>query len=188
VRGNLEVTIKKLVFQNVFVLLCNLVLLPIALADTPASSPIPAILEPPANQKLAFTLSARGVQIYECRALPHEPTRCQWFLKAPEAKLFNDQGRKIGRHLVGPTWELDDGGKVVGKVIAKVDAPDGKGIPWLLLNAVETNGKIMDKVKSIQRVYTIGGLPPRQLPNKSDVGQEKRIEYSAIYRFFINRF
>jgi hypothetical protein len=182
------VIIKRLFFQSVFVLLWYLVSLTIGLAEAPVSPLIPTGLEPPAYQKLAFTLSARGVQIYECRALPDEPTKYQWFLKAPEAELFNDQGRRIGRHLVGPTWQLDDGSKAVGKVIAKVNAPDGKGVPWLLLNAVETKGASMDKVKSIQRLYTVGGLPPGELPNKSDLGQEKRIEYSATYRFFVNKF
>ncbi|HEY0792599.1 MAG TPA: DUF3455 domain-containing protein [Chthoniobacterales bacterium] len=108
--------------------------------------------------------------------------------KAPEADLFDAQGRKVGRHSAGPTWELDDGGKVVGRVKVKADAPDGQGIAWLLLEAVKTSGGgIMSKVQSIQRVGTFGGKPPAAPADQAMVGQESRVEYTATYKFYVAR-
>jgi hypothetical protein len=41
-------------------------------------------------------------------------------LKAPDADLFDEGGRRIGRHFAGPTWEAsDDGSKVIGTPIEK---------------------------------------------------------------------
>ncbi len=77
--------------------------------------------EIPANQTLALTLDARGVQIYECRAVAGDPAKYEWAFKAPEADLFDAQGRKVGRHYAGPTWELADGSKV-----ERVDTFGGK--------------------------------------------------------------
>ena len=80
----------------------------------PATPPLPAVpasLEAPANQKAALTLTARGVQIYECRPVQGDPTRFEWVFKAPEADLFDAAGHQVGRHYAGPTWELTDGGK-----------------------------------------------------------------------------
>jgi hypothetical protein len=158
------------------------------LADpAPLSLPAtPANLEVSANQVLALVLTARGVQIYECRPVPGESAKFEWAFKAPEADLFDAQGRKVGRHSAGPTWELADGGKVVGRVKAKADAPDGQGIPWLLLEAVESRGGgTMGRVQSIQRVGTVGGKAPVEPAEQVRVGQESRVEYTATYKFYV---
>lgn len=158
--------------------------------ELPAQPALPANLAPPADQVLALTLTARGVQIYECRAVPGgESNRFEWAFKAPEADLFDAQGRKVGRHYAGPTWELtgDGGGKVAGRVKAKAEAPDGKGIPWLLLEAAPASGGgVMGRVQSIQRVNTVGGqAPAEEVANQAKVGQERRVEYTATYHFYV---
>lgn len=164
-----------------------------ALARTASAEPaLPANLAAPADQVLALTLTARGVQIYECRPVPNEPGKSEWAFKAPEADLFDAQDRKVGRHYAGPTWELtgeNDGGggsKVVGRVKAKADAPDGKGIPWLLLEAAQTSGDgVLGRVQSIQRVDTAGGQAPTdEKADSAKAGQERRVAYSATYRFY----
>ena len=156
-----------------------LAILPATFAD-PVSS-----LEVPANQTLALTLTAKGVQIYECRAVAGDPAKFEWAFKAPEADLFDAQGHKVGRHYAGPTWELADGGKVVGKLKVKADAPDGKGVPWLLLDTAQASGTVLGKVQSVQRVDTVGGMTPTESANATKAGQEKRVEYTAIYRFYV---
>ena len=69
-------------------------------------------------------------------------------------------------YYAGPTWEASDGSKVVGVVKAKVDAPDPRSIPWLLL---ETHGTgkagMFAKVTSIQRVATVGGAIYSETPS-----------------------
>ncbi len=154
-----------------------------------AAPEVPAVLQPPAGQILALSLTARGVQIYQCRPVPGaEPAKFEWAFRAPEADLFDEQGRKAGRHYGGPTWELTDGGKVVGQVKAKADAPDGRGIPWLLLEAAGAaeGGGVMGRVRSVQRVNTDGGRAPADEPaDQSRVGQERRVPYTATYHFFV---
>ena len=166
-------------------LLCLLALLSTMLAGTAPPAALPASLEAPAHQALAFALTGRGVQIYECRAVPGEPNKFEWAFKAPEADLFNAQGQRIGRHFAGPTWELTDGSKVVGRVTAKADAPDGKGIPWLSLEAVQASGATLSKVQTIQRVDTTGGKAPLTPADSTRVGQEARVEYTATYKFYV---
>jgi hypothetical protein len=154
-------------------------------ADTaPVSSPLVS-LEAPANQTLALVLNARGVQIYVCRPVQGDPAKFEWAFKAPEAELFDAQGRKVGRHYAGPTWELTDGGKVVGRVKSKIEAPDGKGIPWLLLEAVQASGETMGKVLSIQRVDTVGGKAPADQADATKVAKEVRVDYTATYKFYV---
>ena len=50
---------------------------------------------------------ATGFQIYVCR--PDVEGKPVWALKAPEAELFDEQGKSIGRHFAGPTWQFSDG-------------------------------------------------------------------------------
>ena len=102
-----------------------------------------------------------------------QPGKFEWAFKEPDADLFDAQGRKVGHHSAGPTWELTAGGKVVGKVKAKADAPDGKGVPWLLLDAVQTSGGgIMTQVKSIRRINTVGGNAPSEPPTGGPMGEK----------------
>jgi hypothetical protein len=169
------------------ILLCLVALLYTTLAGTALSPATPPAIEPPVNQTLAITLTGRGVQIYRCSAVPGAANKFEWSFTAPEADLFDSKGVKVGRHSAGPTWELDNDGKVVGHVKAKADAPDGKGVPWLLLDVVEASGKIMGKVKSIQRIDTVGGKAPVEPADETKLGQEERVDYTATYKFYVNK-
>ena len=95
---------------------------------------MPDKLKPGANESLAMIVSAKGVQIYECRAKKDQAGAYEWAFVAPEADLFDASGRKIGRHYAGPHWESTDGGKVAVTVKESTDAPQADGIPWLLLD------------------------------------------------------
>ena len=177
----------KTILRHLPLLLCLFTPSLAALLGDPApASPAaaPASLEVPAGQTLALTLTARGVQIYECRAVAADPTKFEWAFKAPEADLFDAQGRKVGRHFAGPTWELTDGGKVAGRVKAKADAPDGKGVAWLLLEATQASGATLGKVQSIQRVDTVGGKTPTEPATPAKAGQAIRVDYTATYKFY----
>ena len=100
---------------------------------------------------------ATGFQIYVCR--PDADGKPAWTLKAPEAELFDEQGKSIGKHFGGPTWQLNDGSQITGKMAAKADAPDPKAIPWLLVTVTGHSGSgKLSGVTSIQRVNTVGGL------------------------------
>jgi len=143
---------------------------------TPPS--IPANLQAPAYETLSLETAATGVQIYECRA-------GQWVFKAPEADLFDRSGNKIGTHYAGPTWESNDGSKVVAAVAARDDAAAGGAIPWLLLTAKSNAGNgVFGRTRSIQRVSTVGGTTPTEPCTQADAGKVARVAYEAVYYFY----
>ena len=146
---------------------------------------VPANLAVKTDQEVALILTAKGVQIYECRPVGGDPAKFAWVFKAPEADLFDAAGRKAGRHYAGPTWELADGSKVTGRVLTKADSPGGKGVPWLLLEATGNAGTgALDRVRSIQRIDTAGGNPPAEPAGQTTAGQERRVDYTATYVFY----
>jgi hypothetical protein len=148
----------------------------------------PQALEAPSDQVLAVAARGVGVQIYECVAAKDDPSHFSWTLKAPEAVLQLASGATLGKHYGGPTWEAADGSKVIGEVVAKLDAPDGTAIPWLLLRAKSTSGPgQFSAIKSIQRLRTVGGKAPATGCDQTQSGKEARVPYSAQYRFFTAR-
>jgi hypothetical protein len=159
-----------------------------AFADMGSAPGVPENLKPPVTQTVAVVAQANGVQIYECNASKSDPTRFEWAFKSPEAELFDDAGRKIGKHYAGPTWESDDGSKVVGEVKARDDGPDADAIPWLLLNAKSAEGNgIFGKTQSVQRVKTVGGKAPADGCDQAHLGKVARVAYRATYNFYVAR-
>lgn len=151
-------------------------------------SGVPETLKVPATQVLSLETQAIGVQIYECKASKDDSMRFDWVFKAPEAELFDSAGKRIGRHYTGPTWEADDGSRVVGEVSARDDGPDPNAIPWLLLTAKSTSGNgVFGQTQSIQRMHTTGGKAPAEGCNQAQVGKETRVPYTAKYYFYIAR-
>ncbi len=147
---------------------------------------VPENLKVPAGQTLTLVSPATGVQIYECRAAKTDPAKLEWAFKAPEADLFDLSGKKIGKHYAGPTWESNDGSKVVGEVKARDDGPNANAIPWLLLSAKSTSGKgVFSQTQSIQRLYTVGGKAPATGCNRAQLGKEARVPYKATYYFYV---
>ena len=149
--------------------------------------PVPEALKPEANQKLALVVHARGEQIYECRERKDQPAdqagAYDWAFVAPQAGLFDRNGKQIGKHYAGPSWEAADGSKIVGKVRQAAAAPATGDIPWLLLEA-KSAGKdgTFSKFTSVQRVATAGGVAP---PNGCPLaGYRVEIPYTADYYFF----
>ena len=146
---------------------------------------IPQALTVPAGQKLSLEAHATGVQIYECKANKDDPKRFEWTFKAPEAQLFDAAGKGIGKHYAGPTWESNDGSKVIGEVKVKDPGPDPASIPWLLLSAKPTTGNgVFAGTQSIQRVHTSGGNAPAAGCDPANASKEARVPYKAIYRFY----
>lgn len=146
---------------------------------------VPETLKVPMSQVLSLEAQATGVQIYECKASKDDPMKFEWIFKAPEAELFDRDGKKIGRHYAGPTWESNDGSNVVGEVRARDNGPDPNAIPWLLLSAKSTSGNgVFSQTQSIQRVQTAGGKAPAEGCNQAQAGKEMRVPYKAKYYFY----
>jgi hypothetical protein len=143
---------------------------------------VPQPLHPPVDQKLVFELVGKGDQIYVCKA---DGGQFSWALKAPEARLFDKDGKAFGKHFAGPSWEANDGSRVTGKAVANVASPDADSIPWLLVNVIGHEGEgVMSRVTTIQRLQTKGGKAPASGCDAGHVGEEVRRAYSAEYLFY----
>jgi hypothetical protein len=130
-------------------------------------------IDVPRYSRLLLRAVGSGDQIYGC-------VNGNWALKAPDAKLLNPEGSVIGRHFAGPTWQLNDGSRIKGKVIAQQVAPDATGVPWLLLESVGGTGRF-GTVRFIQRTGTHGGNAPHGSCSQSTM---RRIPYTATYSFY----
>ena len=164
-------------------------LLCIAAACSTPGLPVPDQLKPPAGESPIAALTARGVQIYECRARTDDAQASEWAFVAPQAELFDAGGRPVGKHYAGPHWESSDGSKVIGSVKARADAPQPGAIPWLLL-ATRSDGPAgaFAGVTSVQRVNTAGGTAPAAAECAAATrGREARVAYSAEYLLFGSR-
>jgi len=150
-----------------------------ALSDSACPASMPAGLAPAADQDLAFTLHATGVQIYSC-------TNGAWAFIAPDAQLYEqDPSEPVGHHFACPTCQFDDGSSVVGAKVAAATV-DPTAIPWLLLTA-KSHGPIdgrMTDVTSIQRLETTGGNSPAGPCTTGDVAN---VPYTATYFFYTSR-
>jgi len=141
----------------------------------------PDAIAPAKSERLALTIAARGVQIYECRA-GNAGEAPQWRFVAPDAELYDQRGRTIGHHGAGPHWLASDGSRLDAKLSARADAPTPGAIPWLLLASSGSGPQgLFSGVSSIQRVNTQGGVAPA---GACDLGQVARVPYSADYQMF----
>jgi hypothetical protein len=147
-----------------------------------AAQQVPKQLQAPANEQLLLQVHAKGDQIYSCKG---EGTQFAWALKAPDAQLFDKDGKPFGKHFAGPSWEANDGSRVTGKAVANTPSPDADSVPWLLVNIVGHEGTgILSRATTIQRLNTKGGKAPASGCDASHAGQEVRVPYSADYFFY----
>jgi hypothetical protein len=122
---------------------------------------------------------AEGAQIYECKT--DKDGHLSWQFREPIASLFRD-GKTVGRHYAGPTWEVGSS-IIVGKIVGRAPGAMSQDIPWLKLDVSDTlgdeNGPLQD-VTTIQRINTRGG----NLEGVCDKAGDFRAEpYSADYIF-----
>jgi len=175
----------------VLALLCGTIALrvePLAAQKTaPAKESAPdvpdAIAVPAGLQPVTFA-HASGSQVYVCKA--GAEGKFSWTLKAPEAELKDRNDKVIGTHSAGPTWKLNDGSEVTGKMAAQVPSLDEDSIPWLLVNVVSNSGKgQLAKVTAILRVHTHGGKPAASdVCDEAHKDSETKSKYTADYYFF----
>lgn len=153
-----------------------------ACSTTPALVAVPDAIKAQPNEQVAMVVPAKGVQIYECRAKAGQAGAFEWAFVAPEAALYNASGTQIGKHYGGPSWEANDGSKLVGALKARSDAPQAGNIPWLLLTTTASGAKgSFSSVTAIQRVNTVGGVAPSATCAQGNAGSQARVPYTADY-------
>jgi hypothetical protein len=144
-----------------------------------AFAQVPAAFAAPGEKTLA-TYHAEGAQIYECKA--DADGKLSWTFREPIATLLLD-GKTVGRHYAGPTWELSDGSTVVGKVAATAPGETASDIPWLKLEVTNRHGGgLLSNATTVQRLATHGG----ELQGACDrAGSFRSVSYSADYSFLL---
>lgn len=153
-----------------------------ALSVSAAAQQVPQQIQPSPEEQLLLQVHAKGDQIYTCKG---DAAQFTWTLKAPDAQLFDSNGKPFGKHFAGPSWEANDGSRVTGKAIANAPSPDADSIPWLLVNILTHDGSgVLSRATTIQRLNTKGGKSPASGCDASHVGQEVRVPYSADYLFY----
>lgn len=139
-------------------------------------------LAPPAGAKFVKKVPAIGVQIYKCVVANGQHS---WAFVAPEADLFDETGKRIGRHGAGPFWEMNDGSKVVGALSQRADALRPDAIPHLLLTTKSTGGAgLVANVAYLQRLNTVSGIAPTGGCAVADIDKQARVYYTADYLLF----
>jgi hypothetical protein len=124
------------------------------------------------------TLHAEGAQIYECKT--GSDGKLTWTFREPTASLMLD-GRTVGRHYAGPTWEHVDGSSVQAKVVGNAPGATANDIPWLKLEVVERRGTgALAGADIIQRINTAGGVLHGSCER---AGSLRSVGYSADYVF-----
>nr|WP_268959102.1 DUF3455 domain-containing protein [Paraburkholderia solitsugae] len=130
----------------------------LAACVTPPVSPPSASIAPPQAERV-MTLTASGVQNYSCEFDAQH--RLGWVFKSPLATLYDASGHAAVRHGAGPSWEAEDGSRIIGRVIAQRPSETPASIPQLLLEAHSASGSgALSAVRYVQRVHTVGGLAP----------------------------
>ena len=120
-----------------------------------ASTQEPAAVAAPGETVLA-TLHAEGAQVYECKA--GNDGKLAWAFREPIATLVLD-GKTVGRHYAGPSWEHVDGSAVVGKAVGNAPGKSAGDIPWLKLEVTAHRGSgALSGVTTVQRINTAGGV------------------------------
>jgi Protein of unknown function (DUF3455) len=123
-------------------------------------------------------LQAAGAQIYICAK--NTAGALNWTFREPIATLLED-GKTVGRHFVGPTWEFADGSHVVGEVVSKAPGVTAKDIPWLKLSVKEPpQSGLAAGATSVLRIDTKGGAFEGACDSEGELHSEP---YAATYMF-----
>ncbi len=148
-----------------------------SLTGAAAETPLPDAIAAP-GEAIVFSLHAEGAQVYECKA--GSDGKLGWSFREPIATLMLD-GKTVGRHYAGPSWEHSDGSAVVAKAAGNAPGATANDIPWLKLAVVSQRGSgVLTGVTTVQRINTQGG----KLDGACDkAGATRSAPYSADYVF-----
>ena len=127
--------------------------------------------------------TGRGTQDYSCKT---NGLTAIWRLLGPDARLYDADGKIVGRHFYGPSWEANDGSEIKGEVLEANASPGGPGnAPWLVLRVVSEQGQgVFAQVQMITRTDTQGGGAPKPACTNANEGVIVKVPYSARYIFF----
>jgi hypothetical protein len=143
-----------------------------------ARAELPDAIAAPGESVVAVA-HAEGVQVYECKT--GASGNLAWAFREPVATLMID-GKTVGRHYAGPSWELADGSAIVGKVAGRAPGATAQDIPLLKLEVVSQRGSgQLSGVTTVQRLNTKGGVTEGACEH---AGAFLSVPYAADYAFY----
>lgn len=143
----------------------------------PALGRMPDAIAAPGEVPI-LTVRGEGAQIYECKA--KAGGGLAWQFREPIATLLLD-GKTVGRHFAGPTWALDDGSQIKGRIAASVPGATDRDISWLRLDVTAHTGNgELSAATTVQRINTRGGA---MAGSCGQPGAFLSVPYSADYVF-----
>jgi hypothetical protein len=157
------------------------VALAVLLLSLPASAmaddkPLPAAIAAP-GETVVLSVHAVGLQLYQCK--PGADGKLAWTFTAPQATLTVD-GKVVGKHGAGPTWELLDGSAITAKAVGNAPGATENDILWLKLEVTSHKGAgQLDGVTTVQRINTKGGV----MKGACDRERGEGMPYEADYVF-----
>jgi hypothetical protein len=148
-----------------------------SLASASAQKALPEAIAAP-GETAVLKLHAEGAQVYECKN--GTDGTLAWAFREPVATLILD-GKTVGRHYAGPTWEYADGSAVVGQVAGTAPGEMAADIPLLKLAITSRRGTGgLSPATTVQRINTVGG---RLNGTCYKAGTFESVPYSADYVF-----
>lgn len=146
---------------------------------------LPASVQVPAGNKVAWETVGVGEITYECRAKADMKSQTEWVFAGPKAVLNDRQGKQVGTYYGPPaTWEAMDGSKLTGTQVAVAPSGDGN-LPFQLVKANPAVGAgALTGVTYIQRVALKGGVAPKTPCTPATLGQKSQVQYQADYIFW----
>ena len=141
-----------------------------------SAADLPEAISAP-DEIAVMQVHAVGAQIYECKPDSHGKT--VWQFREPTASLMQD-GKTIGSHYAGPTWQIGNS-IIVAKVVGRAPGAGANDAPWLKLEVTARQGGWpLSDVTTVQRIDTVGGKLEGDCPKAGDLRAEP---YSAEYVF-----
>jgi hypothetical protein len=130
------------------------------------------------GETVAVTLHAVGAQIYECKA--GADGKLAWAFREPVATLLLD-GKTVGHHYAGPSWDHADGSGITGKVVGNAPGETASDVAWLKLEVTAHRGAgLLAGVTTVQRINTTGGVMSGTC---DQAGGLHAVPYAADYVF-----
>jgi hypothetical protein len=166
-------TQKEKSMKSILAAILSLAIMPVSItrAEVPADIAV-------AGETPLVILSAQGAQVYECKRGPSGALA--WQFREPIATLIAD-GKTVGRHYAGPTWELADGSVITAKVVGRAAGATVADIPLLKLETASRRGTgMIAGADVIQRLATHGGVAEGAC---STAGMLLSVPYTADYAF-----
>ena len=154
---------------------------------TYSQSALPASVQVPAGNKVAWETVGVGEITYQCSAKKDMAGQYEWVFVGPDAKLNDRSGKQVGKYYGPPaTWEAMDGSKLTAVQVAVAPNTSMSGsIPLQLVKGNPAMGSgAMQGVTYIQRVDTRGGVAPAMPCAAGNLNAKQIVKYQADYIFY----